>query len=82
MSFVDAWLAADQAAAARCATPEAVTQVFATSGAGAQYTWQGCHGDPGMPTCSYTYEGGAMNLALAGTEAAGWKVQSVGYVAD
>jgi len=82
MTLVDAWLDGDQAAAGRCATEAAVTTIFQTSGAGAQYTWQGCFGDPGMPTCSYTYEGGAVNLALAGTEAAGWKVQSVSYVAD
>ncbi|MBM3671083.1 MAG: hypothetical protein FJW86_02675 [Actinobacteria bacterium] len=82
MTFVDAWIDGDQAAAARCATEAAVTTMFQTTGAGAQYTWQGCHGDPGMPTCSYTYEGGAVNLALGGTEAAGWKVQSVSYIAD
>jgi len=82
MSFIDAWIAGDQAAAARCAADGAVTTIFQTSGAGAQYTWQGCFGDPGVPTCSYTYEGGAVNLAVTGTEAAGWIVQSVSYVAD
>ena len=82
MSFVEAWIAADQGAAARCATEAAVTTIFQTSGVGAQYTWQGCFGDPGMPSCAYTYEGGSVNLALAGTEAAGWKVQSVSYIAD
>jgi hypothetical protein len=82
MSVIDAWIAGDQAGAARCASETAVTTIFETTGAGAQYTWQGCLGDPGVPTCSYTYEGGAVNLAVAGTEATGWKVQSVSYVAD
>ena len=82
MALVDSWLAGDQAAAARCALDAAVTKIFETSGAGAQYTWQGCFGDPGVPTCAYTYEGGSVNLSLAGTEAAGWKVQSVSYLAD
>jgi hypothetical protein len=82
-SFVESWIADDQVAAARCATDTAVTKIFEHSGAGAEYTFQGCFGDdPGLPTCSYTYEGGAVNLALAGTEAAGWKVQSLSYVAD
>jgi hypothetical protein len=82
MALVDSWLAGDQAAAARCASEAAVTKIFETSGAGAQYTWQGCFGDPGVPTCAYTYEGGSVQLSMAGTEAAGWKVQTVGYIAD
>jgi hypothetical protein len=82
MTLVDAWLAGDQAAAGRCASEAAVTKIFETSGVGAQYTWQGCFGDPGVPTCAYTYEGGSVQLSMAGTEAAGWQVQTVGYVAD
>jgi len=82
MSFIDSWIAGDQAAAARCATGTAVTTIFESSGAGAQYTFQGCFGDPGVPDCAYTYEGGAVHLAVSGTEATGWKVQSVSYVAD
>jgi hypothetical protein len=83
MSFVNAWIAGDQAAAARCANQESVNTIFQTSGAGANYTWQGCFGDdPALPTCSYTYEGGAINLAVRGTEASGWKVESVSYFAD
>jgi hypothetical protein len=62
--------------------PAAVTEIFQNSGAGAQYTFQGCAGDPGVPTCSYSYEGGALNLSVSGTEATGWKVQSLKYVAD
>jgi hypothetical protein len=81
-SFVEGWLAGDRAAAERCASTAAADELFQTTGAGAQYTWQGCFGDPGMPTCSYTYEGGAVNLTANGTEAAGWKVVDVGYVAD
>jgi hypothetical protein len=81
-AFVESWIAGDQAAAARCATNAAVTTIFQTSGAGAQYTFQGCGGDPGVPSCSYTYEGGVMVLSVAGTEATGWKVQSLEYAAD
>ena len=83
MSLVDAWIAGDQAAAARCAAPAAVTTIFQTSGAGAVYTFQGCFGDdPALPDCAYTYEGGSTHLAVTGNAATGWQVQSVSYVAD
>jgi len=82
MSFVESWIAGDQAAAGRCASDGAVTTLFEHSGAGAQYTFQGCSGDPASPTCSYTYEGGALNLAVTGSDAAGWKVQSLSALAD
>ena len=82
MTLVESWIAGDQAAAARCASDTAVATIFENSGTGAQYTFQGCFGDPGVPTCSYTYEGGAVNLALSGTEASGWQVDSVSYIAD
>ena len=82
MSFVEAWIAGNKPAAARCATGTAVDALFQNSGAGAQYMWQGCSGDPGAPTCSYTYEGGALNIAVTGTDATGWKVQSISYFAD
>jgi hypothetical protein len=83
MSFVDAWIAGDQAAAARCAVPAAVTTIFQASGAGAVYMFQGCAGDdPAAKQCGYTYEGGAVVLSVAGSAAAGWQVQSLMYIAD
>lgn len=83
-TLVNAWIAGDQAAAGRCATPEAVGTLFAHPGAGAQWTFQGCNGsnDPGVPVCQYSYEGGAANLTENGSEATGWKVVSIGYIAD
>lgn len=83
-ALVNAWIAGNQAAARRCATSGAVATMFQHSGAGAQWTFQGCNGsnDPGVPVCQYSYVGGAANLTLNGTEAAGWKVVSVGYIAD
>jgi hypothetical protein len=81
-ALYNSWVAGDQTAARRCASNGAVATLFATSGAGASYTFQGCYGDPGVPTCGYSYEGGAVIFTLNGTEAAGWKVVSVGYVAD
>ena len=83
-TLVNAWIAGDQAAAGRCATPDAVSTLFQHSGAGAQWTFQGCNGsnDPGVPICQYSYEGGAANLTANGSEATGWKVVSIGYIAD
>ncbi len=81
-SFVNSWIAGDRASAERCATTEATDKLFQNSGAGAQYTFQGCSGDPGVPTCSYSYEGGAANFTLNGTESGGWKVVDVSYIAD
>jgi hypothetical protein len=83
-SLVDSWIAGDQAAAARCAAPDVVTQLFQTNGSGAQWMFQGCNlgDDPGVPKCGYSYEGGAAFLNLNGTESSGWKVVALSYVAD
>lgn len=82
-AFVDGWKAGDQAAAGRCGSTEAVATMFQTDGSGAQYTFQGCdYTDPGVPVCSYTYPGGAARLTIEGTEAAGWKVTKVEFIAD
>jgi hypothetical protein len=82
-AFVDAWMANDQAAAARCAVLAAVTTIFQTSGTGAVYMFQGCLGnDPASKQCGYTYEGGAMILTVTGSTEAGWQVQSLSYIAD
>ena len=79
---VSAWIAGDRAGAGRCATEPALDTLFETSGAGAQWTFQGCSGDPGVPDCAFTYPGGSAHFTLNGTEATGWKVVQVGYVAD
>ncbi len=81
-SFVEAWMDGDRPAAERCATTEVADELFETKGADAQWTFQGCYGDPGVPTCSYSYEGGAANFQVNGTEAAGWKVVDLTYIAD
>jgi hypothetical protein len=81
-SVVAAWMAGDKAAAERCASSTAADKLFETNGAGAQWTFQGCSGDPGVPTCSYSYVGGGANFKLNGTEAGGWKVVEVSFVAD
>jgi hypothetical protein len=82
-AFVAGWISGDRAAAGRCASTAAVDTLFQTSGTGAQYAFQGCdYTDPGVPICSYTYPGGSARLTIEGTEAAGWKVTKVEFVAD
>ena len=77
-AFVGAWMAGDRAAAGRCATPVAVSTLFARNGRGAGWTFQACRGpDPGVPVCTFAYPGGTARLTLNGTEAAGWKVAQV-----
>ena len=81
-SVVAAWTAGDRAAAGRCATKTALDKLFATNGSGAQWTFQGCSGDPGVPTCQYSYVGGGAHFKLNGTEAGGWKIVDVTFTAD
>jgi len=82
-TFVQAWTAGDRAAAGRCAMAGAVTAIFANSGAGAAWTFQGCGGpDPGVPICTFVYPGGSARLTLMGTEAQGWKVSQITLASD
>jgi leucyl aminopeptidase (aminopeptidase T) len=82
-SLVDAWGSDDEAAARRCATDEVVDELFLTDGSGNTWMSQGCdRTDPGIPVCAYTYEGGAAFLKVEGTEAEGWKVTGLEFVAD
>jgi hypothetical protein len=77
-ALVNAWMAADQAAAGRCASPAAVATLFARTRAA--WTFQGCDGpDPGVPQCTFAYSGGHASLTLAGTEAQGWRVDHVSF---
>ncbi len=82
-TLVGSWIAGAKAAAARCADQQVVDELFRGNGAGAQWVFQGCDGpDPGVPQCQYSYEGGAATFTLNGTEAAGWKVTALEFIAD
>ena len=79
-ALLGAWLAGDRAAAGRCASPAAVSALFARAGRGTGWTFQGCDGpDPGVPQCSYASAGGHASLTLMGSEASGWKVDSLSF---
>lgn len=81
---VAAWGADDRAAASRCATAPVLDLLFRTSGVGNTWQFQGCDrtGDPGIPRCAFSYEGGAAFFTVEGTEAAGWKATALEFLAD
>ena len=82
-SLVGAWTAGDEAAARRCADDAVVDQLFTTSGAGNTWMDQGCDtSKPASPVCAYSYEGGGALLTVGGSDAAGWKVTKLEFVAD
>ena len=82
-ALVSAWTADDRAAGARCATGAVVDQLFQTSGAGNTWMDQGCDAsDPAAPVCAYSYEGGAAFLTASGTDAGGWKITRLQFLAD
>ena len=79
-AVLSAFQAGDATAAARCASASAVSTLFAHPGRGAGWTLHGCDGpDPGVPICTVDYAGGHASFTLQGTEAQGWKVDSVAF---
>lgn len=82
-ALVAAWTAGDRAAGARCASDAVVNQLFENNGSGNTWMNQGCDTtDPAAPVCAYSYEGGAAFLTVEGSDAAGWKVTKVKFLAD
>ncbi len=82
-TLVQSWGSDDEAAAKRCATDAVVHELFRTKGAGNTWMSRGCdRSDPGVPVCAYSYEGGAAFLTVEGTEAEGWKVTDLEFMAD
>ncbi len=79
-AVLSAWTAGDRAAAGRCAAPAAVSALFARASTGAGWTFQGCGGpDPGVPQCTYASAAGHASLTLIGSEASGWRVDSLSF---
>jgi hypothetical protein len=80
----DAWGADDREAALRGATQAAVDLLL--RGQRGTLTAAGCSPDPvlgaGHLTCSYTYEGGVVNMQTVGNHTDGYYVESASFVAD
>ncbi len=84
-SLHDGWAVGDQAAAARCALPAAVSALFGgPSGPAAGEFFAGCFGQASPVTCSYAYEGGGINFTIvcAASLGIGCQVTAVSFVAD
>lgn len=80
----DAWAADDRRTALRSATQAAVDLLLRGQAGG--LTPVGCSPDPvlgsGHFSCSWTYPGGAVNLAVRGDPLTGYYVESATFVAD
>lgn len=80
----DAWGADDRKKALRNATQAAVDLVL--RGQRGSLNAAGCSPDPvlgpGFFTCSYTFEGGAVNFQTLGNQTDGFYVESASFIAD
>ncbi len=83
-NLVESWRGGSRAAAGRCATSAAVSQLFEAGGGGdggdddgATWTFQGCQDGPAPVTCSYSHHGGTATLTVTGSEDAGFVVEEL-----
>jgi len=78
----DAWTRNDRIAAGLYASQAAVDTLFMTPFSPPAPTFQGCNPSGAEVLCSYTYEGGAISMSVIGSASAGYRVNSVGFIAD
>jgi hypothetical protein len=78
----NAWKRHNRRAALRVATTAAVNKVFRTRYTGPGWQFQGCEKRSGGYSCFYSYEGGGVTMRVGGGAAAGYRVRSVGFIAD
>lgn len=80
--LLNAWKTKDRKEAAKFATEAAYTKLFTEGGGPEGMESQGCSEQKGVYNCGYTYPGGALIMIVNGSEAAGYKVNSIVFVAD
>ena len=80
--LLKAWKTKDRIEAAKFATEAAYTKLFTEGGGPEGMQSQGCSNEKGIYNCGYTYPGGALIMIVNGSEAAGYKVDSIEFVAD
>jgi hypothetical protein len=80
--LLNAWKKKDRTEAAKFATEDAYTKLFTEGGGPEGMESQGCSNEKGVYNCGYTYPGGALIMIVNGSEAAGYKVHSIVFVAD
>ena len=82
-AFYEAWRAEDHEAAQEISEMEAHTTLFATPGADADWTFQGCEeAGERIFDCAFSYEGGSAQMRVALTGLYGWRVLAVSFTAD
>lgn len=62
------------------ATQTAIDQIWGSSVSG--YSYMGCDREGSRYICSYYAEGSAMSMRVEGSDASGWKVTTVNFIAD
>ncbi len=79
-AFYADWGELDRASASGYATQAAIDEAFAETRAQAEFT--DCFEEAHHFLCSYYYEGGALNITVVDSDAYGYIVTDVGYIAD
>jgi len=77
-----AWKRHNRPAALRVASRSAVNKVFKTRWTGPDWEFNGCERRGSGYDCFYRYEGGGVNMRVTGGPRAGYRVQTVGFIAD
>lgn len=78
----NAWKAKDRAAASKYASDTAIKTLF-DEGSAEGLEFQGCYESDGdYYNCAYNYEGGSVSMMVAGSDAGGYKVTEVNFIAD
>lgn len=78
----DAFGRHDRAAAAKFASEAAVTKLFKESTGNEGMQFQGCNDEEGDLNCAWSYEGGGLIMHIKGSASAGYKVDSIEFIAD
>lgn len=77
-----AWKGGNRPAALVVATPAAVNRLFSRPFTGPDLQFQGCTNRNAGFDCAYSYEGGGLIMRVTGGASAGYRVESVRFVAD
>lgn len=80
-----AWVHNSQDEASRYAKPQAISKLFAhpyAAGGGTTYAKQPCEPQGGQFLCSWTYEGGALQMTVENWPGGGFVVDAVTFIAD
>lgn len=80
LHFYDDWHAQDELAAAGYATQEAIDELFSYPPSNMEFMDCSEEGDHFL--CFFYYEGGGMNMTIVDTDAYGYIVTDIGFIAD